>query len=125
MHSLLVWKLTRPPNYKTNIGRGYPYSEVPFIDIVRNNSENREVTFKLFNAHYDMYLKLDASTDDMGDRQAWGSKNSEEESESLAFYIINVQYRQGLKLVAQKDSYGDRLLMGTHARFYSGLLLLF
>ncbi|CAB3259470.1 unnamed protein product [Arctia plantaginis] len=31
MRFLLVWKLTRPPNYKTNIGKGYPYSEVPFI----------------------------------------------------------------------------------------------
>ncbi|CAB3244441.1 unnamed protein product [Arctia plantaginis] len=85
--------------------------------------ENKEVTFKLFNAHYDMYLKLDASTDDIGDRQAWGSKNSGEErhrfyleptskSGSLTFYIINFQFKQGLKLVAQKDSYGDRLLMG-------------
>ncbi|KAJ8730795.1 hypothetical protein PYW08_002208 [Mythimna loreyi] len=81
------------------------------------------LTFKLYNIHRNMYLKLDVNVDSYGDRKAWGSVNSDEERHryyleplfkngTLVFFIINYKYGQGLKLDVNTDSYGDRLLWG-------------
>uniref|UniRef100_A0A2A4K904 Uncharacterized protein n=1 Tax=Heliothis virescens TaxID=7102 RepID=A0A2A4K904_HELVI len=85
--------------------------------------ENDVVTFKLYNIDCDMYLKLDANVDDIGDRKAWGSSNSNEtrhkyylepgfKNGTLVFHIVNCQYNQGLKLAVDVDGYGDRILFG-------------
>lgn len=31
MHSKTIWRLSRRPNYKTNIDKRYPYSEIPYV----------------------------------------------------------------------------------------------
>lgn len=87
--------------------------------------ENNEVTFKLYNVKYNMFLKLDVNVDYYGDRQAWGSTNSNEPrhrfvlepsivDDKLVFVIINYEYKQGLKLGLNPNSEGDRLLWGHH-----------
>ncbi|CAH0596380.1 unnamed protein product [Chrysodeixis includens] len=85
--------------------------------------ENNELTFKLYNVEYHMYVKLDANVDNLGDRLAWGSTNSNETrhrftlepsivDDKLVFVIINCRYGQGLKLDANANADGDRLLWG-------------
>uniref|UniRef100_A0A2A4JTT3 Uncharacterized protein n=1 Tax=Heliothis virescens TaxID=7102 RepID=A0A2A4JTT3_HELVI len=85
--------------------------------------DNNVVTFKLYNIDCDMYLKLDANVDNIGDRKAWGSYNSNEtrhkyylepgfKNGTLVFHIVNCQYNQGLKLAVDVDGYGDRVLWG-------------
>nr|AUB45121.1 GBP-binding protein [Helicoverpa armigera armigera] len=85
--------------------------------------DNDGVTFKLYNIDCSMYLKLDVNVDNIGDRKAWGSNNSDElrhryylepgfKNGSLVFHIVNCKYNQGLKLAVAVDGYGDRLLWG-------------
>ncbi|KAJ8711798.1 hypothetical protein PYW08_008752 [Mythimna loreyi] len=85
--------------------------------------ENDKVVFKINNMDCNMFLKLDANTDSLGDRKSWGSTNDNEinheyyvepsmKDGTLVFRIINYQYNQALKLDANVDSYGDRLLWG-------------
>lgn len=85
--------------------------------------ENNELTFKLYNVEHHMFIKLDANVDNLGDRRAWGSTNSNESrhrftlepfivDDKLVFVIINYRYGQGLKLDANAKSEGDRLLWG-------------
>ncbi|KAH9635457.1 hypothetical protein HF086_003211 [Spodoptera exigua] len=92
--------------------------------------ENDGVTFKIYSNEYNMYLKLDANVDNIGDRQVWGSTNSNEsrheyylepylKNDVLVFFIINKRYRQGLKLDVSKDKYGDRLLWGHNGSVYN------
>lgn len=85
--------------------------------------EQAKIVFKIKNMEHSMFLKLDVNVDSYGDRQCWGSNNSDEfrhkwelkpvrfNSEVL-FFIVNCEYDQGLKLDSKVDYYGDRLLWG-------------
>uniref|UniRef100_A0A2A4IYY5 Uncharacterized protein n=1 Tax=Heliothis virescens TaxID=7102 RepID=A0A2A4IYY5_HELVI len=85
--------------------------------------ENDNVVFKIYNMESNMYLKLDAQTDSLGDRKALGSSNDDEinhqyfvepqfKDETLVFRLINCEHHQALKLDVNVDSNGDRLLWG-------------
>ncbi|XP_021189097.3 microvitellogenin [Helicoverpa armigera] len=85
--------------------------------------DNDGVTFKLYNIDCNMYLKLDVNVDNIGDRKAWGSNNSDElrhryylepgfKNGSLVFHIVNCEYKQGLKMAVAVDEIGDRGLWG-------------
>ena len=84
---------------------------------------NNRVTFRLHNIQRNYSLKLDSKVEKSGDRQAWGTSNSNEDShryylepmyknDTLVFLIINYQYAQGLKLDESASSNGDRALLG-------------
>ncbi|XP_022832024.1 microvitellogenin-like [Spodoptera litura] len=92
--------------------------------------ENDGVIFKIYSTEYNMYLKLDANVDNIGDRQVWGSTNSNEtrhmyylepylKNGVLVFFIINRRYKQGFKLDVNVDKYGDRLLWGHNGSIYN------
>ncbi|KAJ8709233.1 hypothetical protein PYW07_009059 [Mythimna separata] len=85
--------------------------------------ENQNVVFKVQDLNYNMFLKLDANTDNYGDRKGWGSVSDSginhefylepySKDGILVFRIINYQYSQALKLDANTDQYGDRQLWG-------------
>ncbi|XP_068623872.1 microvitellogenin-like [Battus philenor] len=90
-----------------------------FVPLWKNNS----VMFKILNNKYNLFLKLDAYTDEYGDRKAWGSKNTNEErlewtlrpqskNNDLNFLILNKRYNQVLKLDSKTDAYNDRVVWG-------------
>ncbi|XP_021191694.3 microvitellogenin [Helicoverpa armigera] len=84
---------------------------------------NDNVVFKICNMESNLYLKLDAETDSLGDRKVMGSSNDNEtnhqyfveplmKDETLVFRLINCEHHQALKMDVNVDSNGDRLLWG-------------
>lgn len=81
------------------------------------------VVFKIRNYEHGLFLKLDSITNNVGDRQAWGSKDTSEErfewylnpimvNYVLMFLLINKEYNQGIILDSNLDVFNDRLLWG-------------
>ncbi|KPJ10718.1 Microvitellogenin [Papilio machaon] len=81
------------------------------------------ILFKIMNKEHGLFLKLDVKPNKVGDRPAWGGKNTSEErfewilnpimiNYDLMFLIINKKYDQGLKMDSNMDEYHDRLLWG-------------